>query len=152
MAEHFATTADVWRILSLLPDDADQHPAADGGPKTPEASARRLARMVGADLGDAPAAAWNGLARFLAREQEAQLLRAVERQLSRGLLGEPAPLVGVGSGSFIVRRLADQLGCPYRDFAGLVKATPEATAEVSRCAPAVAVALLALGNAAQERG
>lgn len=143
MAEHFATTADVWRTLGLLPDDADQHPAADDGPKTPDASARRLARMVGADLADAPPAAWTGLARALAREQEARLLHAIERQLSRNLLDDGAPLIGVGTGSFIVGRLATALSRSYRDFAGLVGATPEAATEVSRCAPAVAVALLA---------
>lgn len=144
-AEHFATAADVWRVLGLLPDDADQHPAADDGPKTAEASARRLARMVGADLDEPPSAAWTGLARVFAREQETLLLRAVERQLSRGLLGDDAPLVGVGCGSFIVRRLAARLERPYRDFADLIDAaTPAAAAEVSRCAPAVAVALLAL--------
>jgi probable H4MPT-linked C1 transfer pathway protein len=145
-AEYFATTADVWRVMGFLPDDADQHPAADGAPKTAEASARRLARMVGADLDEAPPAAWTALARVFAREQEALLLRAVERQLSRGLLlSDDAPLVGVGCGSFIVCRLADRLGRPYRDFADLIDAaTPEAAAEASRCAPAVAVALLAL--------
>lgn len=143
-AEVFATAADVWRVLGLLPEEADQHPAADGGPKTVEGSARRLARMVGADLGDAPAAAWAGLARVLARAQEVSLLDAVERQLSRGLLGEDAPLLGAGCGDFVVRRLARTLGRPYRGFAELAAASSaEAAADVARCAPAVAVALLA---------
>ena len=50
MAEFFATTADLYRVLGRLPEGADQHPAADGGEKTVEASARRLARMLGRDF------------------------------------------------------------------------------------------------------
>ena len=145
MNEHFATTADVWRILELLPEDADQHAAADNGPKTAEASMRRLARMVGADLADASPEGWVELARVFARAQEALLLRAVERQLSRGLLRDKVPMVATGSGSFIVRRLAAQLERPCRDFAELVDVLPQARAEVDRCAPAVAVALIAGG-------
>ena len=34
MNELFATSADLWRLLDLLPEAADQHPAADGGAKT----------------------------------------------------------------------------------------------------------------------
>ena len=34
MNELFATSADLYRILGLLPEEADQHAAADGGPKT----------------------------------------------------------------------------------------------------------------------
>jgi (4-(4-[2-(gamma-L-glutamylamino)ethyl]phenoxymethyl)furan-2-yl)methanamine synthase len=149
MAEHFATTADVWRLLGLLPEDSDQHPAADGGPKTIEGSARRLARMVGADLGDAPPAAWAEVARAFAREQEATLLRAARRQLSRGLLAGDAPVVATGGGAFIARRLAEALGRPCRDLASLVEAAPQAAAGVGRCAPAVAVALLARETAAR---
>jgi probable H4MPT-linked C1 transfer pathway protein len=143
MREHFATTADVWRILGLLPDSADQHPAADNGPKTRDASLRRLGRMVGLDRDELPEAAWTALARVLAREQEQLLLRGVERQLSRGLLTDRAPILAAGSGDFIARRLADQLDRPCIGWTDLVEAEPQAEVEVSRCAPAVAVALLA---------
>jgi probable H4MPT-linked C1 transfer pathway protein len=44
MAECFATAADVHRLTGELPAGADLHRTADGGPPTPEASARRLAR------------------------------------------------------------------------------------------------------------
>ena len=71
MNELFATTADVHRVLGWLPEDADQHPAADGGPKTATASARRLARMVGADLADGGLADWRRLAGWLARASSA---------------------------------------------------------------------------------
>ncbi|NCU86073.1 MAG: tetrahydromethanopterin biosynthesis protein, partial [Betaproteobacteria bacterium] len=44
MAEHFATSADVFRLTGDLDEAADAYPAADGGAKTPLESARRLAR------------------------------------------------------------------------------------------------------------
>jgi (4-(4-[2-(gamma-L-glutamylamino)ethyl]phenoxymethyl)furan-2-yl)methanamine synthase len=143
MNELFATVADLHRILGTLPEGADQHPAADGGPKTAEASARRLARMVGADLADAAAADWRRLAGALARAQLRRVEDALELQLSRGLVPDDAPLVGAGCGRSLVERLAAGLGRPYRDFAQLVDAAdPAAGGWAATCAPAVAVALL----------
>ena len=67
MNELFATTADVHRVLGALPEAADQHPAADGGEKSWDGSARRLARMIGADLADGRPADWQALAAWFAR-------------------------------------------------------------------------------------
>jgi probable H4MPT-linked C1 transfer pathway protein len=143
MAEHFAAIGDVWRILEELPANADQHPTADNGPKTVEASMRRLARIVGADLQDEPAAAWIALADSFARTQVSELLAAVQRQLSRQPWRDKVPIVAAGCGSFIVARLARAVGRECKHFADLVETAPQAAAEVGRCAPAVAVALLA---------
>lgn len=148
MNEHFATTADLHRLLGRLDEAADQHPAADNGPKTREASARRLARMVGADLEDAGTAAWKALAAWLARRQERLIEDALALQLSRGLVGDHTPLVGAGCGRFLVEELAQKLGRPYRDFTDLVEATEAARPWIATCAPAVAVALLARGRGA----
>src|SRR2546423_414578 len=38
MAEHFATTADVYRLTGELDERCDQHASADGAEKTPPAS------------------------------------------------------------------------------------------------------------------
>jgi len=146
MNEHFATTADVHRVLDRLPEAADQHPAADGGAKTVEASARRLARMVGAGLDDAPMAQWTELARWFARRQERLVEDALLLQLSRGLTPDAAPLVGAGCGAFLVAELAARLGRRCVDFADLIDAGEAARAWVATCAPAVAVALLAAGE------
>jgi probable H4MPT-linked C1 transfer pathway protein len=143
MAEYFATIADVWRILGELPADADQHPTADNGPKTIEASMQRLARMIGSDLQDAAPGEWMALASSFASEQMNQLTRAIERQLSVRPGRDKVPIVGAGCGSFIAAKLATRMGLDYKDFADLVPSTPQAAAEVGRCAPAVAVALLA---------
>jgi (4-(4-[2-(gamma-L-glutamylamino)ethyl]phenoxymethyl)furan-2-yl)methanamine synthase len=146
MNELFATTADVHRVLGRLPEDADQHPAADGGPKTEAGSARRLARMVGADLGDGGPADWRRLAGWLARAQLRRIEDAAALQLSRALIPEAAPLVGAGCGRLLLEPLARGLERPYRDFAELVEAEADAAAWAATCAPAVAVALLLLAD------
>lgn len=141
--ELFATAADVHRVLGVLPEDADQHPAADGGAKTPAASAARLARMLGADRADGATGDWRRVAAWFARRQRLEIEDALLLQLSRGLVGDAAPLVGAGCGRFLVEAIAAGLGRPYRDFAGLVDAAPQARAAAATCAPAVAVAVLA---------
>ncbi len=143
MAEHFATTADVYRMLGRLPAGADQHPTADGREKDEPASTRRLARMVGRDLESTPMPEWKRLAGWLARAQARRIEDACDRILSRAVLPEEAPLIGAGVGRFLLPPLAERLGRPYREFAELVPATRGLGARVSDCAPAVAVAWLA---------
>jgi probable H4MPT-linked C1 transfer pathway protein len=161
MAEHFATAADVYRLTGELPGHADQSAAADGGAKTAEASARRIARLLGRDADSLDAAAWRRLAGHFRERQLARLLDACQRQLSRGLLEAGAPLIGAGVGRFLVQELARRLGRPYLDFADLLPATLQAApheaqglpcaeawrAALADCAPAVAVACLAAGQA-----
>ncbi|MFZ0789866.1 MAG: hydantoinase/oxoprolinase family protein, partial [Chromatiaceae bacterium] len=86
MAEHFATTADVYRLTGELPDHADLHSSADGREKSVAASARRLARMVGMDAAAADLSAWRRLAGFFAEMQLRAIADACERILSRGQL------------------------------------------------------------------
>lgn len=139
MAEHFATTADVYRVLGWLPESADLHDSADGGPKTAAASLRRLARMVGMDAEDAPEAAWVQLAAWFARAQLSRIETGIQQVLSRALPGPDAPLVLAGAGAFLGPRLGARLERPVLDFHG-----PEPGAEAIQgwCAPAVAVARL----------
>jgi len=143
MAEHFATMADVHRLTGALPEDADQLPAADGRGKTSEESARRLARMLGRDLDSATMGDWRRLAMHLAERQLQLLQAAADRVLSRGTLGDDAPIVGAGIGRFLARELAQRLRRPYVDFAELVEGEPAAKEWAARCAPAAAVAILA---------
>jgi probable H4MPT-linked C1 transfer pathway protein len=143
MAEYFATVADVHRLTGALPDDAEQHDTADGRGKSPEDSARRLARMLGRDLESADLAAWRRLARHLSERQLQMIQAAADRVLSRSIIAEDAPVIGAGIGRFLARQLAERLGRPYIDFATLVSGTPEACEWAARCAPAAAVAALA---------
>jgi probable H4MPT-linked C1 transfer pathway protein len=144
MAEYFATMADVHRLTGALPEDADQLPAADGRGKTVEDSARRLARMLGRDLQAADLADWRRLAAHLAERQLHTLHAALDRTLSRRLLGDDAPIVGAGVGRFLLRPLAERLRRPYVDFASLVEGEATTREWAARCAPAAAVAILAV--------
>lgn len=143
MNEHFATSADIYRVFGTLPEAADQHPAADDGEKTVEGSVRRLARMIGADAGEASPEAWRRVAACLAERQLRQVEDALRLQLSRDLVPAGAPLVGAGCGRHLLPELARRTGLAYRDFADLLDVAPAAEAWAATCAPAVAVALLA---------
>ena len=144
MAEHFATMADVYRLCGDLPEQADQQPAADHGEKTPEGSARRLARMLGTDPESTGLKNMRQLAEYLREQQLLMLHRACARQLSRDLLPAGAPLVGAGVGRFLVKELAARFGRPYRTFDSLFTAEycRQGEIDISYCAPAVAVAHL----------
>ncbi len=142
-AERFATMADVYRLTGELPEDADPYPAADQRGKSDAESAARLARMLGRDAGEAPLSEWVSLARYFANCQLALIEKAAREMSERAELPPRAPVIGAGCGRFLVRSLAERLGRPYVDFAEMIDAAPEAREMAARCAPAVAVALLA---------
>lgn len=146
-AEHFATMADVYRLTGDLADSHDMAETADGAGKSPEDSARRLARMVGRDLADAEMQQWRQLAFSIKSSQLRALQEAAERALSRGYLDEKAPLLGAGAGRFLVRDLAQQMGRPYQEVSEWVDAVPEAADWAVVCLPAYAVGRLSLREA-----
>jgi uncharacterized hydantoinase/oxoprolinase family protein len=135
--------ADVWRLAGDLPDDADPYPAADQRGKSAAESAGRLARMLGRDASEAELAEWIALARYFADCQLAEIEHAARNLAERDALSPDAPVIGAGCGRFIARRLAKRLGRRYLDFGDLIDAAPETREMAARCAPAVAVALLA---------
>jgi probable H4MPT-linked C1 transfer pathway protein len=142
-AERFATMADVWRLAGELPQDADPYPAADQRGKSVDESAARVARMLGRDAGDAELAEWIALARYFADCQLAEIEHAARGLAECKALPHSAPVIGAGCGRFMARPLADRLGRSYVDFGDLIDAAPGAHDMAARCAPAVAVALLA---------
>lgn len=142
-AEHFATMADVYRILDWLPENADLHASSDGRGKDPLSSRRRLARMLGSDYTDAQAPQWTEVARFIAERQLELLMQGVQRQISCGL-AQQAPLVGAGVGRFLVRRIAQRLERDYIDVDTLIGSSRPGELDPAVCAPAVAVAKLGM--------
>jgi (4-(4-[2-(gamma-L-glutamylamino)ethyl]phenoxymethyl)furan-2-yl)methanamine synthase len=144
MAEHFATTADLYRLTGELPDHADLMASADGRPKTAQASAGRVARMLGLDAGAADPSAWRRVAGCLTEAQLRTLVDAAERLFSRGEVAAEAPLLGAGVGRFLARHLAERLGRAYLGFESLFEGAPTGAPDVADCAPAAAVARLAL--------
>lgn len=149
MAEWFAATADIYRLTGDLPAEADQHPTADGGPKTAAASARRLCRMIGIDLAEQDVGAAIALARHYKELQVQKLTTAAQRIVSRGALSAAAPVLGAGVGRFLVAELADRLGRPYRDATGMLPpaASNPTGHQPADLLPAVAVALMARARA-----
>ena len=143
MAEHFATTADIYRLTGELPQGVDLLPSADNGEKTEAGSARRLARMLGLDVDAAGMDEWRCVARFMAEQQLRSLADACERVFSRVELSGAAPLVGAGVGRFLIRKLSKRLDRPYIGFDQFFTCTERMKIKVAECAPAVAVASLA---------
>lgn len=140
VAERFATMADVYRVLELLPVDADQMPTADGRDKSVKASRVRLARMVGHDAGESSDAEWRFLASVLADRQ----LRLIEDGLAlvRSRFPGLGTVVGAGVGASLAQTVSDRQQLAYRPFADLIPAVTGARAWAAHCAPASAVALL----------
>ena len=138
MNEHFASSADVHRILGDLPDGADKMATADGREKTVEASRARLARMIGREADEGDDSEWAGLAAWFAEAQIREVTDAALLRLSRSDVAGAAPMVAAGVGEGLAVEAARRLGRRCLGFSSLIAAP----AEASHCAPAVAVALL----------
>ncbi|HEX4596391.1 MAG TPA: hydantoinase/oxoprolinase family protein [Burkholderiaceae bacterium] len=143
MAEQFATTADVYRLTAELDERCDQHPSADGAEKTPHASARRLARMIGRDAHERSLETWQTLAASFRVTQLERIRRAAQQVLLRAAVAPAGVLVAAGSGAFLVPELARALRRPAVAFARLVVSSLDDPTAIGVCAPAVAVATLA---------
>ena len=147
MNEYFASMADVHRILGAMPETTDLHPAADGREKTPAASIRRLARMIGRDAEEASAEEWQALAEFYAEVQMTALVENARTVSAAAGVPADAPLVTAGVGRFVLEKLALRLGRRHEPWeASVPLKAPELAGIVSDCAPAAAVALLLAGE------
>ncbi|SMG62992.1 H4MPT-linked C1 transfer pathway protein [methanotrophic bacterial endosymbiont of Bathymodiolus sp.] len=148
MSEYFATMADVYRLTHELNEQHDQSDTADGKAKTEQASIRRLARMIGCGTDDFPPADWQQLARAIREQQLRRILLACERQLQRTEADSIKQIVGAGVGRFLVQEIASRLGLEYMDFDTLFNTPAQKSAmHIADCAPAVAVAYLAIEDA-----
>jgi (4-(4-[2-(gamma-L-glutamylamino)ethyl]phenoxymethyl)furan-2-yl)methanamine synthase len=137
-AEHFATSADVYRLTGDLALEDDMADTADGAGKTMQESARRLARMIGLDVEDADMIVWKTLALEFRKTQIMRLQEALGHLDNN----QDIPLVGAGTGRFLVRALADQMNKTYVDVETLINTSNETAHWASVCLPAVAVASL----------
>ncbi|MBU3694011.1 MAG: hypothetical protein FGM40_04190 [Rhodocyclaceae bacterium] len=141
MAEHFATSADVFRLTGDLDESADAWAPADSGDKTPNGSARRLARLVGEDLEAASLEQWRSVAAQLAAAMEETVTQAAQGVLAQMAVVAKPQVVCAGAGHWLAARVAARLGLPAVDFAALVGAADVPGAREH--APALALAALA---------
>lgn len=135
MAEYFAMSADVYRILGWLPEHADYGDTMDGQPKDQVSSMRRLARMIGQDYRDQDYQEWISVAEYIAAQQ----MEMIEANLLKQC-AEIECIVGAGVGRFLIEKIAEKLSIRYQDFAQYsVPADIRYQNNTSDCAPAVAL-------------
>ena len=142
MAEHFATTADIYNLLGQLPDSLHPFDTADGAGCSGFESARRIARMIGRDCEEGTDLdEWVRLARTFAGLQQDRILESLRVHASEG---SPGVLVGAGTGRFLLPPIADRCGLAYRDIDVLLKSrvAAEGTFTLADCLPAYSVAEL----------
>lgn len=136
--ELFATTADAYLTLSELPEEPDNTNTADGRPATREAARARLARLICADPTTFDAADAQAAAAAIRRRQVAKIAAAVAKVL--GHMQPPAgTIILSGRGEFLARRVLSHIGSTNR----FISLAAELGPELSRCAPAHALAVLA---------
>jgi probable H4MPT-linked C1 transfer pathway protein len=160
-AEFFATSADVYRLTGDLSAEDDMADTADAQDKGQLTSARRIARMIGHDVEDAPIMDWHSLAEQFKWQQILRLQTVATKHISR-LSNENKKqsmvLIGSGAGGFLVAAIAKNLAIPYIDVADLIILNKEnAESQISSvddsaiairrrasvCLPAYALAYLA---------
>lgn len=137
-SELFATSADAYLLLGEIPEDSQSIDTADGRPMTRVAAHARMARMICADPtmfteADAQAAA------SAVRDAQLAMLENAVRNVSARLGQQPQTLILSGQGEFLLRQLAARLSWRCE----VLSLTNELGADVSRCAPAHALAVLA---------
>ncbi len=141
-AEWFATTLDVFMLLGDIAEDVADRETADGRPATRPYALARLARMLG---GDSTTIAADTLVRFagtVAARLQQELELAIRRVLDARDGGRrPWTVILSGSGEFLAQRLITAV---FADsMPRVVRLSQVLGSEVSACAPAWAVAVLA---------
>jgi probable H4MPT-linked C1 transfer pathway protein len=142
-ADAFANMADVRRILDVLPEEVDQHETADGRGKSQAESLARFARGFGRDIDGTDAAAWQPSAAYVAEQQVRAIHDAATVVTSRVPASADQPVIAAGIGARVVAEVARRLGRQCMTFGEFVGADDACRMWATRCAPAVAVAILA---------
>ena len=137
--ELFATSGDAYLLLGHLSEVESEANTADGKPFTCDAAHARLARMV---CGDRELVSRGEVVAFAEAIREAQLVM-LERGLTKvldAMSAKPQAMVLSGHGEFLARQLLERVSGPGR----IVSLTEKLGPAVSRCAPAHALAYLAV--------
>ena len=136
--ELFATARDVYLVLEELAEQPQNTDTADGRPATRAAALARLGRVICADGEEFNEQDGMSLACAVADAQAARLAGAVQQVLQR-LPAPPAKVILAGHGDFLMRRVLAECGISVPIVSLAEKLGPE----LSRCATAYAVAVLA---------
>jgi probable H4MPT-linked C1 transfer pathway protein len=136
--ELFATMWDVYLMLGDLPEEPNATHTADHRPATKVAARDRLARSICADRETFSETDARLVADALAQAQ-LRKIAAIAVQLIARLQQPPHTVVISGRGEFLARRILDELKLK----AAVVSLSRELGPELSRCAPAHALAVIA---------
>lgn len=146
MAELFATSDDAYVWLGLVAEDHNDGDSADGRPRTKPYAAARLARMIGEDAERLNESQLRSLAQQVVRAQAMQLAQAIETNLQHVCVHAHSANTSVNSPHLICSGhglpLFEQTIRTVRMPCRVVRLDELVGEEVSRCAPAAAVAWL----------
>jgi len=107
--EHFAISADAYRVLGLISEEEYNVQTPDGKGRDQEACTRRLARVVASEPEVLGLKNIYLLARLLTERQTGQIVDNILRVISRKDVPWPERLIYTGQGSFILREAARRL-------------------------------------------
>jgi probable H4MPT-linked C1 transfer pathway protein len=108
-SEQFAISADMHLILGHISPSAYVCPTPDGRAATVELARQRVARLVCSDLEQVAGEEIDAIAAYLYGEQLRLLTEAAQRAGQR--CPAHAPVVALGTGSFLAREVAARIGC-----------------------------------------
>ncbi len=138
IAELFAVSADVYRILGKLPDRADLGKTMDGQAKDKQSSMRRLARMLGEDYCDNDEDEWMLVANEIAQQQRNLIVKSIAKMLDRNT--NITTIIGAGVGRFLLEDICEQMSLSYIDFiSSILPKNISYQSNAADCAPAVAL-------------
>ncbi len=137
-SEVFATMWDAYIILGDLPEEPDNKHTADRRPATKAAARDRLARSICADREIFTESDAQAVAESLAQAQ-LKKIAAIAAQLIARLQQPPETVIISGRGEFLARRVLDEVKLKAK----VISLTKELGPELSYCAPAHALAVLA---------
>ncbi|MAJ91243.1 MAG: hypothetical protein CMF40_03535 [Legionellales bacterium] len=142
VAENFASTSDIYRILGFLKNKDDLMETTDGRSKTIVDSKRRLARIIGMDADEIKDKKdWINLAEYFHKKQLEIITNAVTNVLLK-LPKKSRHIVCAGVGQFLVRIIAQQLNVSCSNFSDLVDCDIKTKHKSDICAPAISIAQL----------
>lgn len=135
--ELFATTLDAYLLLDQIPERANESHTADGKPATKAAARIRLGRMVAADAEEFNHRDAIAIAEAVANAQLKRIVATIKHVVSR--VGAPAAYIFSGQGEFLAIKAQEDLPTVGQ----VIRLSEKLDEQVSRCAPAHALAVLA---------
>lgn len=136
--ELFATTLDVYVTLGLLPEEPKNVHTADGRPATKGAALDRLAHSICSDREAFSATDARAMADAVMEKQLSRIVTSLSHVLDR-MPERPRTIVLSGRGEFLARRALEAIRLAPK----IVSMSTELGPELSRCAAAHALAVLA---------